>query len=245
MSIPTFLEAAQRRGAQCVQIGDNFPVQHLSQNALSDIRAQADELGLEIEIGMRGLVFDEVLRHIEIATSLGSSILRIVIDSETCHPSFDTVIKTIEGGLPTLSRQGIKLAIENHDRFAVDQYVSIVRNTDPHWVGICLDSVNSMGSGAGFYEVAHQLIPITINAHIKDYQIKRKEHQMGFDVTGTVAGQGMLPIPWLLDELKGTGICQSAILELWPEPEANLQSTIEKEARWAQESMLYLKHILG
>jgi hypothetical protein len=64
---------------------------------------------------------------------------------------------------------------------------------------------------------------------------------MGFVVTGRPAGQGMLGIPWLLEEIRGHGRCQSAILELWTPPAATLEETIAREAAWADESLRFLK----
>ena len=66
---------------------------------------------------------------------------------------------------------------------------------------------------------------------------------MGFEVRGTPAGQGMLPIRSLVTQLIAIGKCTSAILELWPSPESLLSATIEKEHRWAKSSMEYLKPV--
>jgi hypothetical protein len=70
------------------------------------------------------------------------------------------------------------------------------------------------------------------------------EHQMGFEVTGTIAGQGMLPIKWLLNEVGKYGRCHSAILELWPPPEKDVEATIRKEELWVGESISYLRGII-
>jgi hypothetical protein len=51
----------------------------------------------------------------------------------------------------------------------------------------------------------------------------------------------MLDLPALLPRLAATGRCSTAILELWTPPEPELADTIRKEARWAGESMEYLR----
>ena len=117
--------------------------------------------------------------------------------------------------------------------------------TDEDQVGICLDSVNSMGAGEAVREVSEILAPYALNIHLKDFTVRRVSHMMGFVVEGTPAGQGMLDIPWLLEQVRGHDRCQSAILELWTPPESTPERTLETEARWAEESLHYLKPLFA
>jgi L-ribulose-5-phosphate 3-epimerase UlaE len=102
-----------------------------------------------------------------------------------------------------------------------------------------------MGAGEGFETVSDILIPYTINFHIKDFTIFRVLHKMGLVIEGRPAGQGLLDIPELIDKIEGTGLCRSAILELWTPPESTLEMTIRKEAEWAEESIIYLKNLFN
>jgi sugar phosphate isomerase/epimerase len=135
----------------------------------------------------------------------------------------------------------VKLAIENHDRFTTPDFIEMILKTDSERVGICLDSVNSMGAGEGLHEVVNALAPYTINLHLKDFVINRVWHKMGFIIEGVPAGQGMLNIDWLINEVKTKGNCKSAILELWTPPELLLINTLEKEKTWVEESLHFLK----
>jgi hypothetical protein len=54
----------------------------------------------------------------------------------------------------------------------------------------------------------------------------------------------MLNIPDLIMRTSRTGLCQSAILELWTPPEPEPEATIIKEEKWAQESIEYLKTLI-
>ena len=67
---------------------------------------------------------------------------------------------------------------------------------------------------------------------------------MGFRVEGRPAGKGQLNVPRLLELLKSTGACSSAILELWPPLQASLSDTITLEHQWAEESVAYLKTLI-
>jgi L-ribulose-5-phosphate 3-epimerase UlaE len=67
---------------------------------------------------------------------------------------------------------------------------------------------------------------------------------MGFVLTGTPAGAGMLDLPWLLGRLQEYNRDFNAILELWPAPEKDVQATIAKERQWAVESVDYLRRLI-
>ena len=241
MTLGDLLHQAHRHGLAVVQIADNSPLHTLSRQELDELRRSAERLGVRIEVGMRGLIADDVKNYLEIAKTLGSDILRLVIDAAGYEPEIDEVIDTLRSLVPQFERSGIRLAIENHDRFLSGDFVRMVTESDPRWVGICLDSVNSMGAGEGALEVARILAPYTINLHLKEFTVRRVDHKMGFVIEGLPAGQGLLNIPALVAEIARHGQCRSAIIELWTPPEKALNDTIRKEAEWVDASVAFLK----
>jgi hypothetical protein len=54
----------------------------------------------------------------------------------------------------------------------------------------------------------------------------------------------MLNIRETVDRLSVMNKCKSAILELWTPPEKNIEDTVVKEDKWADESIEYLKNLL-
>ena len=136
------------------------------------------------------------------------------------------------------------LAIENHDRLSSAVLKQIIESTSAESVGICMDTANSLGAGEGIHEVMETLAPYTVNLHIKDIIIKRISNKMGFTIEGAAAGQGMLDIPWMVNELKKTGKCATATLESWSVKSGSIQSTVDKEHQVAETSIQYLKKIL-
>jgi sugar phosphate isomerase/epimerase len=241
MTLIDLLSQAQRYGLRVVQIADNCPLHVLSQEALLDFGRDAKRRGVGIEVGMRGLNADRVNAYLDIAKTLGADLLRVVIDAPGYEPDIDEVIGIVRSLVPRLEGLGIRLAIENHDRFLSKDFARMVIETDPQWVGICLDSVNSMGAGEGVAEVVRTLAPHTVNLHLKEFTVRRVDHKMGFVVEGLPAGQGMLNIPSLVKTIEQTGKCRSAILELWTPPEKELEVTIRKEAQWVASSVAFLK----
>ena len=238
------LEKAISKGIKVVQIADNLPLEILSDEETYLLRDFAEAKGISLEMGGRGLTPEHTMTCLKTAEAIGSPILRMVIDTNNFEPEVPKIIAIIRELAPEFRSRKIKLAIENHDRLKAREFEKIVLETDPEIVGICLDSVNSMGAGEGFETVSEILAPHTINLHVKDFTIKRLSHKMGFLTEGTPAGRGMLDIPGIVEKLKAFNRCQSAILELWTPPEESIEATIEKENRWADESLTYLKSII-
>ena len=114
-------------------------------------------------MGSRGLTPEHTHKSIIAAERLHSPILRMVIDGAGFEPDIKTVTCIIRDILPELKSRNIKLAIENHDRFKAREFERIIQSAGSEYIGICLDSVNSMGAGEGFEEVSKILLPCTIN----------------------------------------------------------------------------------
>jgi sugar phosphate isomerase/epimerase len=228
-----------------IQIADNLPLEMLSEQQKDELRKYAERKGISIEMGGRGLTPEHTMNCLNTAKHLNSSILRMVIDARGFEPDLQTIISIIRELIPELNSRNIRLAIENHDRLKAREFEKIILAAGSDMVGICLDSVNSMGAGEGFETVSEILLPYTINLHIKDFTIQRVPHKMGLIIGGAPAGKGMLNIAGLINKLAATKRCQSAILELWTPPENTIEATILKEEQWADESIKYLKSIIS
>jgi len=226
-----------------VQLADNVPLAGFSMKELIALLRLAKKKSVKLETGFRGLTQKRLEHSIGISQILHSEILRFVIDGKDYQPSCDDVIKIIKPFIPRLETANIRLAIENHDRLTCDEFIYIIRKCNSPYIGICLDTVNSLGVPEGTSEVILKLLPHTINLHVKDFTIKRLDHQMGFKVEGVPAGTGKLDIPFLMNELDRLSKCKTAILELWTPFEETLEETIDRENRWAVESMNYLNQL--
>jgi 3-oxoisoapionate decarboxylase len=233
------LEIAVREGVGVLQIGDNLPLHTIHRSALTAFAAAAKTRGIQIEVGARHLVPERIAQYTEVARILGARLVRFVVDDADYHPTPDSVIAILKDSTRLLD--GLVLGIENHDRFQAKTLRHIIESAGDQRIGVCLDTANSLGAGEGIEAVAEILAPLTVNLHIKDFSIQRVPYLMGFNVTGRPAGAGMLDIRKLLETLAPHKKCETAILELWTPPEARIEDTVAKEARWASESLKYLK----
>jgi sugar phosphate isomerase/epimerase len=235
------LVKARHYGLHLVQYGDNLPLHELTGEQLRDLQQQAKEDAISIEVGARGLTEEHLFLYIQLARQLDARLLRFVIDNPRYEPGLDEVISIIKDVVPQLEKNNIYLGLENHDRLKAKEFAYIIEKVGSHQVGICLDSVNSMGAGEGLQQIVDILAPYTVNLHVKDFGIRRLPHLMGFQIDGRPAGKGMLNIPWLLEKISVFNRCQTAILEQWVVPEDSLLQSIQKEEAWAAESIQYLK----
>ena len=238
------LPKAAALGVHVVQIADNLPLHRLAPAELDSLGCRAAEHGIALEVGTRGTATDRLRTYLEITRRLGASLLRTVVDTADHRPEARKVPGLLAPLVPHLEEARVHLAIENHDRFPAATFAEIIRQVGSPWVGICLDTVNSFGTLEGPEIVVKTLAPFVLNLHVKDFSIRRADHQMGFTIEGTPAGRGRLDVPWLLRELREAGRDPNAILELWTPPAPTIEETVAREDAWAAESISYLRTLI-
>ena len=239
------LDKAHDLGADVLQIADNLPIGHLSNKELSQLKTTADSLGIALEVGTRGIATANIVRFLEIATILGSPILRIVIDTKDHEPTMDEINSLLAPFADQFRKLNIKLAIENHDRLTCAQFNEIIDQLGGDWVGICLDTVNSLGAVEAPNTVVPALAPRAINVHMKDFEIVRSNGQMGFTVQGTALGQGRLDVQDVITAVGGSNRDITSVIELWTPRQSSYEQTVALEEIWAAQSVKFLRASIG
>lgn len=235
------LDRASELGVSVVQYADNLPLDRLELEKLEALAGRACNLGIQVEVGMRGIGVDLVRRYLAIARMFSAPFIRLVLDSDGHKPSIEEVLTALRPLANEFKSAGVMLAIENHDRLPCRALLHLINELGTDWSGFCLDTANSFGAQEGPEVVVNALGPHTLNLHLKDFAITRLPHKMGFLIEGRPVGQGMLDVPWLMAELRRWGCDPNAILEQWTMPGTTLEATVAKEARWAAESVAYLR----
>lgn len=239
------LEEAARLGTSVVQFCDNLPLSGLGRAELNAFEDRARSLGLAVELGTRGLDAENLRTHLGLARRFGCSFLRLVVDRAGDEPSPEEAVRRLGVLLPEFEEAGVRLAIENHDRWRCETLAWMVEALGRERVGICLDTVNSFGALEGPEAVVSRLWPYTLCLHVKDFTVRRPSHQMGFVVEGCAAGRGRLDVPWLLAQLSGCTWPYNVILETWVTPGDSLAETIARERAWTEEGVRYLRGMIG
>jgi sugar phosphate isomerase/epimerase len=240
MTETDLLREATELQVRLIQLADNLPLHEMHQDRLEQLIREASANGIILEAGARGMTEEHLHLYIKLAEKIGSPLLRFVIDDKDLfRPGTDEIVSIINNALHDLSSRKIVLALENYERMKTEDFVQIIKKVDNEFVGICLDTINSFGALEGTETVIDRLAPFTVNLHIKDARISRLSHKLGFLVEGTPAGEGMLPLPWILERINKR--CRSAVLEQWVPPEQQIRDTILKEAAWARKSVENLR----
>ena len=239
------VDEAAALGMEVVQLADNVPVAALGDDALTALRDRAAAVGVELELGARGLTSASLERHVAVAQALGARILRYVVDGPGHEPPADDVVALLRAHVPALEAADVTVAVENHDRFTVRELAALVRDVDSPRVGVCLDTVNSIGSGEGLGEALAALAPLTVNLHVKDFVIRRRPHGMGFLVEGACLGEGMLDLAAVLDAVDRDGRCGTAVLEQWAPELPTVAESVAVERTWARAGTTALRQALA
>lgn len=245
LRLADLIDMAHGYGLSLLQIGDNLPLDKLDMAEREEALRLLKAYQVQLEVGTRGLTDKQLAKYLDIAEFFGSPILRMVIDSDDYQPGEEEIVALIRRWIPELERRRICLAIENHDRFEAKTLARIMRRCASEQVGICLDTANSLGALEGVETVTNELVPYTVNLHIKDVAIRRLPSQLGFVVTGTPAGKGGIDVRWLIEKVRHNGRMANCILEQWTPYEETIEKTMSLEKAGADESIAFLKAALG
>lgn len=220
-----------------VQFADNLPLHHLRPGELAELKEAADRMNIRIEVGTRGTEPEHLLQYLDIAQVLDAVIVRTLITAHDLTEAKQQILKV----LPKFEAAGVALAVENHGLHTTRQLAMLFDEISHPLVGCCLDTVNSFSALDSPETVIRDLTPYILNLHVKDFDIKRIDHQMGFVILGTAAGYGKLNIQELIETLKRHNKSPNAILELWTPYMGNIEETIRLENEWFEQSISYLK----
>ena len=238
------LEKAHQLDVRLVQTGPNLPLDHLSDGKLEQFIRQAQEWGITLEVGTRGLDYEHLVRQVALAERIGARLIRTLPEIDGKYASAGWLIpETVSKILPVLEKAGIQLAIEN-GRTPADELSAALDEIGSPYVGVVLDMVNSLAVAEGWKEVTRKLARHVMCVHYKDFTMRRAWHMMGFICEGTPSGKGMVETRWLLDELKVSPYDFDVIIELWPPEQSQLEDTIRLEQQWAEESVTYLRQFI-
>jgi len=244
MNAIAMLKRAQELGVRVVQFGPNLPLDALGETELKNIIHHAERTQIEIEIGTRGLETQHLCQQLELAERLGCRLVRTVPElADGSLPSRAELSEHLQKIIPHLERSRIRLALENGNIPAQD-LADALDFLHCSWLGITLDTVNSLAIPEGTRQVVKTLAKHTMCFHVKDFVVRRAWHRMGFIVEGRPAGQGQMDLPWILQELRSAKVEANAILELWPPEQASIEATIAMEQLWTEESVRYLRQYI-
>lgn len=211
------LDHCQDLGAGCLQIG----VHGWTTDFAGAVREKRESLGIVLE-GQVGLPRrDESTARFEsdvkAAAEAGATILRTVCLGQRRYEKFETLDEwktfvkdsrtALERAEPILSKHGMKLAVENHKDWRIDEQLELLNHLSSEAVGVTLDFGNNLALLEDPLKTVKALAPYLMSTHLKDMAMAEYEH--GFLLSEVPLGEGILDLKRMI------AICIRANPSLW------------------------------
>ena len=183
------LEYCAARGVTVVHFSEPRLVGGFDRAHLQRVRARADALGLEIEIGMlsicptsgifdpsQGSAEDQLGHTIDAAVVCGSPLVRCVLGNTLDRRSPGGIDVHIDQVLHVLRRvrarvvdAGVKIALENHSGdMQARELKMLVDTAGTDFVGVCIDSGNASWAMEDPHLTLETLAPYVLTSHMRD-----------------------------------------------------------------------------
>jgi len=205
-----FLEFCHERGAGGIQMR----IDPALPGGPAKLRSRAEQYGMFVE-GQGSMPvkesdlprFESEVRAVKEA---GAEVLRTAMLGGRRYETLDSVEafeqfthrawQSLALAEPVLKKHGVRLAIENHKDYRAPELVDLVKRISSQWVGICVDTGNSIALLEEPMAVVEALAPWAVSVHLKDMAVK--EYEEGFLLSEVVLGDGFLDLKAMVATLR-------------------------------------------
>jgi len=207
------LDYCARLGVKVVHFSEIRFVGGLEEANLKRVRAHAEKLGIEVELGMKsicptskmfepdqGTAEQQLTRMIAAAKTIGSPIVRCVLGSSAdrvgpvpIEGHIENTVKVLRAVRSRVLDTGLKVAIENHaGDMQARELKSLIEGAGKDFVGACLDSGNPLWTLEDPHLTLDTLAPYVLTSHIRDSAVWRTPE--GAAVAWVRMGEGNVDI---------------------------------------------------
>ncbi|HVB96194.1 MAG TPA: sugar phosphate isomerase/epimerase family protein [Chloroflexota bacterium] len=215
------LEYSAGLGLDNVHFSERRNFASLEPDYLLSLKARADALGVQVEVGMGsfdrfsasfrpelGSGEEQLSQMLRAAAIVNSPVVRCYLGTQLdrrgaipLRQHMDECVRTLTAVAPLARDLGIKVAVENHG--GVDllarELLEIVQAVGPDAVGVCLDTGNPAYGGEDPVVSAEVLAPFTVSSHVRDTRIWQTED--GAMAQWAPLGQGNVDLPRIIQIL--------------------------------------------
>jgi L-ribulose-5-phosphate 3-epimerase UlaE len=189
-------------GAELFQICDYPLIESYDHDQLSRLRVHADDLGVALELGTRGVRPSHLGAYLELAQALDVTLVRSMINTADHRPGVDEAVGLLREILPRYEAAGVTVALETYEQVPVDTLINIVQQVDSPALGICLDPGNCVAALETPTSTIERTAPYVRNLHVKDFAFSRKDGWVGFTFAGSPLGEGLLDYDFMIDTVR-------------------------------------------
>jgi sugar phosphate isomerase/epimerase len=159
----------------------------LAPDNLRKVRAYADTLNLDIEIGMRsicptssgfdkaaGTAEEQIGRMVDAAKIVKSPIVRCVLGSQAdrtgpIEKHIESTVQVLRNVRSKIVDAGVKIAIENHaGDMQARELKMLIDTAGKEYVGVCIDSGNAVWTIEDPHLTLEVLAPYVLTSHMRD-----------------------------------------------------------------------------
>jgi sugar phosphate isomerase/epimerase len=166
-------------------------------------------------MGLEGGANVEALRdmesHFQTCEVFGTDVMRMVgshygLRNTPHRPQMERLIGMMKETVKRAEDRGIRLAMENHFDFTIDEMLEMFEAVDSDYFGICLDTGNALRYGDNPVEAVRKLSRYIYATHLKDVApLYGGNPADWFYFACTPVGKGVIDIPSLIASLDETG----------------------------------------
>ena len=203
------LDFAAKWGVKLVHFSEVRFLGGLEEDNLKQVRAHAEQLGIEVEIGMlsicptskmfnpsQGTAEEQIARMIAAAKTVGSAIVRCVLGSSAdrtgdipLEAHIENTAKVLRNVRSRVVNAGLKIAIENHaGDMQAREVKTLIEAAGKEFVGSCLDSGNPVWAIEDPHLTLETLAPYVLTSHVRDSAVWNTPQ--GAAVSWTRMGEG-------------------------------------------------------
>ena len=212
------VEYAAGLGLDNVHFSERAHLSSLDEGYLRALKHRADELGLQIELGMGsfnrfassfrgelGSGAEQLGTMLRAAAVIGSPVVRCFLGSQaerlgpvSIEQHIEECVDTLQAVAPLARDLGVKIAVENHG--GVDllarELKALVEAAGPDDVGVCLDTGNPAYAAEDPVLATEVLAPYVVTSHVRDTRVWATEH--GAMAQWVPMGEGNIDLPRII-----------------------------------------------
>lgn len=232
LTIRQLLERTRELGADLLQICDYAPIQAYSEAQLRDVKRHADDLGVSLELGTKGIKPEHLANYLRMAGLLGAKLVRSMVNAPDHRPSLAEAESLLKASIPSYEASGVTLALETYEQLTSTQLVNLVESVDSKNLGICLDPANCVANLEHPVAVIDRCAPYVANLHVKDFAFTRRGGWVGFTLEGVPLGTGLLPYDYMIEKLRPETRGINQVVEHWLTWQEDFETTARIENEW-------------
>lgn len=194
-------------GAGGVQVG----IHGWTADFAGKVREQREKYGMYLE-GIIQLPQDEndtsrFEKEIMVGKQAGVSVIRTACLSGRRYENFNSMeafqefkknsIQSLEWAEPIVRKHKVRLAVENHKDWRIEEMIDLMNHLDSEWMGVTLDTGNNISFLEDPMDVIESLAPYAFSTHVKDMAFNQYED--GILLSEVPLGEGVVDLKRMVE----------------------------------------------